>query len=1002
MKTMNMNPNQYQSLTMYLFISCCFLLSHSLDNSSTASASFLKTCLPDQASVLLQFKQEFALLKLSLYLDHSYSCYPKMKYWKAEKDCCYWDGVTCSAVTGHIISLDLSCSWLHGPLHSNSSLFKLRQLQRLNLAFNNFTLSSIPSQLSQLSRLTHLNLSSSFVSGNIPPEISWLTKLVSLDLSWNIKYDNIGFPRVLLHLQKVDLITRLTKNMTNLKELQLASVDISSTEIPESLANLSSLETLSLSNCDLHGRFPKNIFHLPEIRDLDVSNNLDLVGFLPEFHYGSNLTSLDLSSTKFSGTLPKSIGNLKYLNSLDLDYCTFSGTLPSRLWNLSELRVLYLSDNNFCGNHQLPSTIGKLTKLTRLFLRSAQISGDVPLSIGNLTELERLDLSQNNFSGQIPYSLGNLKKSDLFSLSENSFSGQVPSSLGNLSQLFYLDLVENYLTGVIPWSLFTIPSLEMLLLDHNQLSGHLNIPYHTSSQLSTLDLSGNKLDGEIPKSISNLTNLEYLHLSSNFFSGIVDWGIFSDMNSILPKLIVFNLASCKISEFPEFLKSQDELETLDLSNNRIEGPIPNWLLDVATESLTRLNLSYNFISSWEQAPSILPWKNLVYLGLHSNKLQGSLAVPSLSTEYFIISGNNVSGSIRPSFCKLIHLQVLDVSDNNLTGTIPPCLGKHGTSVLELRTLDLSNNHLQGKVPRSLVQCRNLEILNLGHNQIRDTFPFWLAELPELQVLVLRSNKFYGPIWHRNKFSGFMKLRIIDLSFNEFSGNLRSEIFRSWNAMTEVSNQDNSSRLKYMGNVSYYQDSVAVMNKGLEMVLVKITTIFTSIDLSNNRFDGEIPRSIGNLQSLHVLNLSSNSFAGLIPSSFGNLKELESLDLSTNKLSGRIPEEVGQLTFLAYLNLSQNHLTGPIPQGPQISTFPSSAFEGNWGLCGRPLTENCDGPETPPSEKKQESKFDFGWRVVGMGYGCGLVVGAVAGHVIISKWPNWFSKTFGVNLHRRRR
>ncbi|KAF3442378.1 hypothetical protein FNV43_RR16294 [Rhamnella rubrinervis] len=653
-----------------------------------------------------------------------------MKYWKAEKDCCSWDGVTCSVVTGHIISLDLSCGWLHGPLHSNSSLFKLRQLKRLNLAFNNFTLSSIPSQLSQLSRLTHLNISSSFVSGNIPLEISWLTKLVSLDLSLNIIiYDNYLSIQSLLHLQKEDLITRLVKNMTNLKGLWLDYVDMSSSVIPESLANLSSLETLSLFDCNLHGsRFPKNIFHLPEIRDLDVSFNSDLIG-----------------------------------------------TLPSTLWNLSELTFLDLSDNNF--------------------------------------------------------------------------------------------------SGIVDWGIFS------------DMKG-----------LKRLDLSYNQ--------ISKFTNAQRL-------------------NSFLPKLTYLYLASCNISEFPEFLKSQDELQILDLSNNRIEGPIPNWLLDVATESLTLLNLSYNFISSWEQAPSILPWKNLVYLGLHSNKLQGSLAVPSVSTEYFIISGNNISGSIHPSFCKLIHLQVLDVSDNNLTGTIPPCLG-------------------------------------------------------------------------------FMKLRIIDLSFNEFSGNLRSEIFRSWNAMTEVSNQNNSSRLKYMGNVSYYQDSVAVMNKGLEMVLVTITTIFTSIDLSNNRFDGEIPRSIGNLQSLHVLNLSSNSFAGLIPSSFGNLKELESLDLSKNKLSGRIPEELGKLTFLEYLNLSQNHLTGPIPQGPQISTFPSSAFEGNWGLCGRPLTENCDGPETPPSEKKQESKFDFGWRAVGMGYGCGLVVGAVAGHVIISKWPNWFSKTFGVNLHRRRR
>lgn len=69
-----------------------------------------------------------------------------------------------------------------------------------------------------------------------------------------------------------------------------------------------------------------------------------------------------------------------------------------------------------------------------------------------------------------------------------------------------------------------------------------------------------------------------------------------------------------------------------------------------------------------------------------------------------------------------------------------------------------------------------------------------------------------------------------------------------------------------------------------------------------------------------------------------------------------------------------------------------------GDCGLPLAKKCeDSNETPTSQNNKESKFDFGWRVVAIGYGCGLVVVVVAWHVIISKWPNWFSKTFGVNL-----
>ena len=64
-----------------------------------------------------------------------------------------------------------------------------------------------------------------------------------------------------------------------------------------------------------------------------------------------------------------------------------------------------------------------------------------------------------------------------------------------------------------------------------------------------------------------------------------------------------------------------------------------------------------------------------------------------------------------------------------------------------------------------------------------------------------------------------------------------------------------------------------MNKGLEMELVGISTIFASIDLSNNRFQGDIPDTLGILKALIVLNLLSNSFTSPIPSSLGSLIEL---------------------------------------------------------------------------------------------------------------------------------
>nr|XP_023896832.1 receptor like protein 42-like [Quercus suber] len=206
----------------------------------------------------------------------------------------------------------------------------------------------------------------------------------------------------------------------------------------------------------------------------------------------------------------------------------------------------------------------------------------------------------------------------------------------------------------------------------------------------------------------------------------------------------------------------------------------------------------------------------------------------------------------------------------------------------------------------------------------------------------------------------------------------------------------------MGDDSnYYKDSMSLVNKGVELKFEKILTIFTAIDLSNNRFCGEIPDSVGNLKALIVLNLSSNNFMSHIPSSLGNLVALESLDLSQNSLFGEIPQELTSLTFLEYLNLSQNQLSGPIPQGRQFLTFSSSSFEGNFGLCGFQLSKKCGNNEIPNSEMRHESSLGEGfcWEVVVIGYACGLVFGLVTEHIVTLRRIDWLVRNFGVNIRR---
>ena len=51
---------------------------------------------------------------------------------------------------------------------------------------------------------------------------------------------------------------------------------------------------------------------------------------------------------------------------------------------------------------EIPSSIGGLINLERLYLNENQLTGSIPVEIGELTNLTHLYLSDNQLSGQIP------------------------------------------------------------------------------------------------------------------------------------------------------------------------------------------------------------------------------------------------------------------------------------------------------------------------------------------------------------------------------------------------------------------------------------------------------------------------------------------------------------------------------------------------------------------------------------------------------------------------
>nr|CAD1822285.1 unnamed protein product [Ananas comosus var. bracteatus] len=98
-----------------------------------------------------------------------------------------------------------------------------------------------------------------------------------------------------------------------------------------------------------------------------------------------------------------------------------------------------------------PNTLGRLSALQILSLRSNGLSGPFPADLARLGSLVELHLQVNSFSGPLPsFDLATWRNLTVLDLSFNSFSGPVPGSLSNLTSLAALNLSNNSFSGAVP------------------------------------------------------------------------------------------------------------------------------------------------------------------------------------------------------------------------------------------------------------------------------------------------------------------------------------------------------------------------------------------------------------------------------------------------------------------------------------------------------------------------------------------------------------------------
>ncbi|HEX5733912.1 MAG TPA: COR domain-containing protein [Blastocatellia bacterium] len=163
--------------------------------------------------------------------------------------------------------------------------------------------------------------------------------------------------------KKIKIAQRSGAIALNLSGMQL-------TELPESLGQLTHLQSLSLSYNHLTS-LPESLGQLKKLRYLGI--------------YSNKLKSL-----------PESLGQLTHLEDLQA-FSNQLTSLPESLSGLSQLDSLLVSDNQLTA---LPETLGELKKLSELKLWGNMVS-DLPVALAQLEHLRNLNLNGNPLNPEL-------------------------------------------------------------------------------------------------------------------------------------------------------------------------------------------------------------------------------------------------------------------------------------------------------------------------------------------------------------------------------------------------------------------------------------------------------------------------------------------------------------------------------------------------------------------------------------------------------------------------